>query len=111
MPKVRLRPQDVVVEVDMGAPLIEALLLAVEARPDILHDLDLWHDCECHGFVEVLEGNRNLRSLQSRELDAIASRGIPLLSPAIRHPCQTLVLGDVTVSLLKRDPSRFVGCL
>ena len=104
-----MRPQDVVVEVDMGAPLIEAMALAVEARPDLFHDLDLWHDGACHGFVEVLEGNRNLRSLRTAELDAIASRGFPIGTPAIRHPCQTLVLGDVTVRLMKRDRSRSAG--
>ena len=102
MPKVIVKPGDVEVEVDFGAPLIEAVFMAIEARPDLFNEMDLFNDCECHGFVEVLEGDNRLKAIQPDELDAFRERGISLGTAPIRQMCQAMVLGNVTVRLLRR---------
>ena len=106
MPKVVVKPGDVEVEVDFGAPLIEAVAMAIETRPDIFNELDLFNDCECHGFVEVLEGDNRLRAIQPGELKAFRARGIPLGTAPIRQICQAMVMGNVTVRILKRFSPR-----
>ena len=102
MPKVRVEPGSVEVEVDMGAHLIEALALALEARPDLFTEPDLFNDRECHAFVEILRGDKNLRGFREPELDALRDRGMPIGTAPVRHSCQTLVFGDVTVRLMRR---------
>ncbi len=102
MPKVRIEPGGVEVEVDMGVSLLEAFDLALDKQPALLSWMDLWNDCECHGFVEVLSGEGHLRSYVPGELDALKGRGMPIGTAPVRHMCQTMVLGDVVVRLLRR---------
>ncbi len=102
MPKVRIEPGGVEVEVDMGVSLLEALDLALDKHPALLSWMDLWNDCECHGFVEVLSGDGHLRSYAPAELDALKARGMPIGTAPVRHICQTMVLGHVAVRLLRR---------
>lgn len=100
MPAVRILPQDVVVHVDYASPLLAAVALAAQARPELFDLADLFHDEACHGFAEVSEGSGRLGTLSPEEVRALSSRRMPIGSRPVRHLCQTLVLGDVTVRLL-----------